>query len=76
MQKLINLASPFLAILGLPLLFWPTVILIIALVKQAKAQMILRPKHIAIFIGVQVIWLIVLFAFSYFLILRPLHLRF
>ena len=76
MQEFLNFAGPFLAIIGLPLLFWPTFIMIFALIKQANAQMVLKPKHILIFIGVQVLWLILILGLSYTVILRPLHLRF
>ena len=76
MQEFLNFAGPFLAIIGLPLLFWPTLIMIFALVKQANAQMVLKPKHILIFIGVQVLWLILILGLSYTVILKPLNLHF
>ncbi|OGY16685.1 MAG: hypothetical protein A2785_01865 [Candidatus Chisholmbacteria bacterium RIFCSPHIGHO2_01_FULL_49_18] len=76
MQKLLSVAGPLLAIIGLPLLFWPTLIMIFALVKQANAQMVLKPKHIIIFIGVQILWLILILGLSYTMILKPLNLHF
>lgn len=68
--------APLLAILGAPLLLWPSIILVIALVKQAKTGTTLKPKHIAIFIGIQVIWLLLILGLSSALILKPLNLRF
>jgi hypothetical protein len=37
--------------------------------------MVLKPKHILIFIGVQVLWLILILGLSYTVILKPLNLH-
>lgn len=74
-SELITKLGPFLAVLAVPLALWPTLVLIAALVMQSRGAMFLRPKHLAIFIGVQIVWLLLLLAFSSFFILRPLNLR-
>lgn len=75
MENVLNAAGPFLAIIAMPLLFWPVIMLVVAIVKQARAEMILKPRHIAIFIAVQVVWLLLIFGLSSALILRPLNIR-
>lgn len=75
MENVLKTFAPFLAIIAMPLLFWPVIMLVVAIVKQAHAEMILKPRHIAIFIAVQVVWLLLIFGLSSALILRPLNIR-
>ncbi len=71
MQKLL----PILAILAAPLLLWPSLILVYALVKQAKTGTTLKLKHLLMFIAVQIIWILLVFGLASSLILRPLNIR-
>lgn len=76
MEKLVQFFGPILTLLAAPLILWPSLVLVIALVRQARGAMLIKAKHIAIFIAAQVIWIIVLFIFSNFLILKPLNIKF
>ncbi|OGY18183.1 MAG: hypothetical protein A2900_05195 [Candidatus Chisholmbacteria bacterium RIFCSPLOWO2_01_FULL_50_28] len=66
---------PILAVLAAPLLLWPSLILIVALVKQAKTGTTLKLKHILIFLAVQIFWILLVFGLASSLILRPLNIR-
>jgi len=72
MGKALPGLGPILAVLGAPLLLWPSIILVIALIKQARTGTTFKPKEIGIFIAVQVVWIILILGLSSTLILRPL----
>ena len=73
---MISKLLPLLTLVALPLLLWPSIILLIGLIRQSKGAYIMKTKHIAIFVGLQIVWLVFIYLFSSIVILRPLDIHF